>query len=89
MSNIIALTKLSIITNSHGVAKLMKRLTLLGLKPSRKSLVSILSNVQTIRVNIKQTLLIVLSGNIGSIKNGVLKNMQKFEKIKNNQFVYL
>jgi len=89
MSNIIALTKLSIITNSYGVAKLMKRLTLLGLKPSRKSLISILSNVQTVRVNIKQTLLIVLSGNIGSIKNGVLKNMQKFEKIKNNQFVYL
>ena len=69
-----ALTKLSIIANSYSTAKLIKRLTLLGLKPSRKSLVTILSNVQTARVNIKQTLLIVSSKNTGLIKNSTLKN---------------
>ena len=69
-----ALTKLSIIANSYSAAKLIKRLTLLGLKPSRKSLVTILSNVQTARVNIKQTLLIVSSKNTGLIKNSTLKN---------------
>ena len=69
-----ALTKPSIITNSYGVAKLTKRLTLLDSKPSKKSLVPILSNVQTVRANIKQTLLIVPSKNIGLIKNSILKN---------------
>ena len=73
--NVMVFTKLSIIANSCGVAKLMKRLTLLNLKLSRESFVPILSNVQTVRANIKQTLLIVLSKNIGLIKNGILKNM--------------
>jgi len=45
VSNVIAVTKLSIITNLCGVAKLMKKLTLLGSKPSRKNFVPILSNV--------------------------------------------
>ena len=74
VSNVIALTKLSITTNSYGVAKLTKRLTLLGSKPSRESLVLIPSNVQTTRMNIKQTLLIVSSGNTSSIKNNTPKN---------------
>ena len=89
VSNVMALTKLSITANSCSVAKLMKRLILLGSKPSRESLVPTPSNVQTARVNIKQTPLIVHSGNIGSIKNSILKNMQKFKKIENNQFVQL
>jgi len=75
MSNVMVLTKLSIITNSCDAAKLIKRLTLLGLKPSRKSLVLILSNIQTARANIKQTPLIVPSRNTGSIKNSILKNI--------------
>jgi len=80
MSNVMALTKPSIIANLCGVAKLMKRLTLLDLKPSRESLVPILSNVQTARANIKQTPLIVPFRNIGSIKNSILKNMQKIQE---------
>ena len=67
----------------------MRRLTLLGLKPSRANLALIHSNVQTARANIKQTPLIVLSGNTGLTENGILKNILKFKKIKNNQFVHL
>jgi len=89
MSNVIALTKPSIITNLHSVIKLMKRLTLLGLKLSRVNLVPILSNIQTARMNIKQTPLTVLSGNTGLIENTILRNMLEFEKIKNTQFVHL
>jgi len=81
-----ALTKPSIIANLHGVVKLTKRLTLLGLKPSRANLVLILSNVQTTRANTKQT---VLSGNTGLTENGILKNILEFKKIKNNQFIHL
>jgi len=67
----------------------MKRLTLLGLKLSRVNLVPILSNIQTARMNIKQTPLTVLSGNTGLIENTILRNMLEFEKIKNTQFVHL
>jgi len=86
VSNVIALTKPSIITNLHSVVKLTKRLTLLGLKPSKVNLVPIFSNVQTARAN---TPLTVLSGNTGLIENSILKNTLEFEKIKNNQFVHL
>jgi len=89
MSNVMALTKPSIIANLHGVIKLTKRLTLLGLKPSRANLVLILSNVQTTRANTKQTLLTVLSGNTGLTENGILKNILEFKKIENNQFIHL
>jgi len=51
--NATALTKPSIIANLHGVVKLTKRLTFLGLKPNRANFVPILSNVQTASVNIK------------------------------------
>jgi len=87
--NVMALTKPSIITNLHGIVKLMKRLTLLSLKPSRANLVLILSNVQTTRANIKWTPLTVISGNTGLTENGILKNTLKFKKIKNNQFIHL
>jgi len=87
--NVMALTKPSIIINLHGIVKLMKRLTLLSLKPSRANLVLILSNVQTTRANIKWTPLTVISGNTGLTENGILKNTLKFKKIKNNQFIHL
>ena len=88
MSNIIVPTKLSIITSLHDVVKLMRRLTLLGLKPSRVNLASIHSNIQTARANIKQILLTILSRSISLTKNGIPKKL-KFKKIKNNQFIYL
>jgi len=72
MSNVMALTKLFTIANLCDIVKLTKRLTLLGLKPSRANLVPIFSSVQTARENIKQTLLTVLSGNIGLTENGIL-----------------
>jgi len=89
VSNVIALTKPFIIANLYGVVKLTKRLTLLGLKPSRANLVPILSNVQTTRANTKQTPLTVLSGNTGLTENGILKNILEFKKIENNQFIHL
>jgi len=67
-----ALTKPFIIANLCGIVKLTKKLILLGLKPSRASLVPIFSSVQTARANIKQTLLTVLSGNIGLTENSIL-----------------
>ena len=78
-----------ITANLCGVIKLMRRLTLLDLKPSRANLALIHSNVQTARTNIKQTPLIVLSGNTSLTENGILKNILKFKKIKNKQFIYL
>ena len=89
MSNIMAPTKLSIIASLCGVVKLMRRLTLLSLKPSRVNLVLIHSNIQTARANIKQILLTVLSRSISLTKNSIPKNTLKFEKIKNNQFIHL
>jgi len=67
-----ALTKPSIIANLCGIVKLTKKLILLGLKQSRANLVPIFSSVQTARANIKQTLLTVLSGNIGLTENSIL-----------------
>ena len=89
MSNVTAPTKPFITVNLCGVIKLMRRLTLLDLKPSRANLALIHSNIQTARANIKQTPLIVLSGNTGLTENVILKNILKFKKIKNKQFIYL
>jgi len=89
MSSAMALTKPSTTANLHDAVKPMRKLILLGWKPRKVNSVLICSNVQTAKVNIKLILLIVCSGNIGSIRNGTPKNMPKFEKIKNNQFVQL
>jgi len=87
MSSAIALTKLSTTANLYGAVKLMRKLIPLGSNPRKANSVLICSNVQTIKTNIKLILLIVCSGNIGSIRNGIPKNMPKFKKIKNNQFI--
>ena len=86
-SSVMALIKSSITTNLCGVAKLMIRLTLLDSKPRRVSLAPTHSNVQTARVNIKQTQLIVLSGSTGLTRNNILRNTLNFEKIESNQFI--
>jgi len=89
MSNVMASTKSSIIVSLHSIVKLIKRLTLLGLKPSKMNLIPIYSNVQTARANIKWIPLTVFSRSIGLTKNGIPKNTLKFEKIKSNQFIHL
>jgi len=67
----------------------MRKLILLGSKPRKVNSALICSNVQTAKANIKLILLTVHSRNIGSTRNGIPKNMPKFKKTKNNQFVQL
>ena len=65
----------------------MRKLITLGLKLRKVNPALIHSNVQTAKVNIKLILLTVCSGNIGLTRNSIPKNMPKFKKTKNNQFV--
>jgi len=88
-SNVIGPTKPSITASLCGVVKLMTRLTLPAWKPRRANHALTPSNVQTARANTKQTPPIVRSRNIGSTKNGMQKNMLRFETIENSQFFQL
>ena len=89
MSNTTVPTKPFTTINLYNVIKQTRKLIILGLKSRRVNYALIYSNVQIAKVNIKLIQLTVLFGNIGSIRNGILKNIPRFEKIAINQFVLL
>ena len=89
MSSVIAPTNLFITINLHGAVKLTIRLTHLGSKPRKENLAPTPSNALTARANTKWTQLIVCSRSTDLTRNGTLKNMLNFKKIKNNQFIHL
>ena len=89
MSSVMAPTNPFITNNLHGAAKLTIRLTHPDSKPRKVNLATTSSNAQTARVNTKQTQLIVCSKSTDLTRNGTLKNMLNFKKIKNNQFIHL
>ena len=82
-------TNLKTTMNSAGVIKLMQRQILCILKQRKANHVYTLSNVPTVKANIKQTQTYVLSRNIGSTKIDTRRNMLRSMRTGPNWFVQL
>jgi len=84
-----ALTRLKTIINTDGVARQMRRLIPLTLKQKQALCAHILSNAPIVMEITKQTQTYVCSGSIGSIVNGMLRNMLRSMKTDPTQPVQL
>jgi len=78
--NAVVHTRLNIIVTLPSTAKQTSRLTSLVLKQSKESSVSIALNASTVRVNTKQTPIIVHSGSINSIRSGMSRSIRRTVK---------
>ena len=84
MSNITVYTKSNITDILHSITKQTSKQIHQDLKPSKKNHIHIVSNVLTIKVIIKPTLIIILSRNIILTKSGIPRNIRSFRKIEAN-----
>jgi len=78
MPNVIVPTNLNTTDILYNVAKIITSLIPLDWKLSRKNLAPTPSNVLTVKVTTKQTLIFIFSRSIGSIANSIQKNTKKF-----------
>ena len=86
VSSITDLTNLKTNVNLGSAAKLTKKQTHYVLKPKKVNHVCMLSNALTAKETIRQTLIFVHSGNIGSTMNGTRKNILRSMKTGQNKF---
>jgi len=84
-----AYTKPFTIENTHSAVRLMKKLTLLDSKQRRVNLAFTLSSTPIAKAIIKPIPPIVLSESTISIRNSIVKNIPRSEKITKSQFVLL
>ena len=78
MPNVIVPTNLNTTDILYNVAKVITSLIPLDWKLSRKNLAPTPSNVLTVKLTTKQTLIFIFSRRIGSIANSIQKNTKKF-----------
>ena len=84
-----ALTRLKTIINSDGVAKQIRKLIPLTLRQKKANHVYIPSSASTVVEITKWTLTCVCFGNIGSITNGISRNITRSVKTSPTQFAQL
>jgi len=84
-----AFTNLNIIGIWYSIVKPIPKLTLLGLKPRKANHTHTFSNILTAKASTKLTATIAHFGNIGSIKNGILRRYKNSKKSKLIQFAQL
>ena len=86
MSSATAFTNLNITANLHNVAKWMRKLTLLELKPRRVNHVLTHSSTSTAEASIKLIQTHAPSGSITSTTIGITKNNKNFAIVEATQF---
>ena len=89
ISSITNPTKLNIIKRQYSIVRLTSKLTFLNLRPRKTNLMYILSNVSTVRANIKWIAMYTLSKNTVLTKNSTQRNTKSFVKTRPNQFTQL
>ena len=82
VKSVMVLTKSNTIEMWLDVAKLTIKLTLLDLKPKKKSYVLTHSNMLTVKANIKLIAMTVHSRNISSTNNSTKRKSKSSEKLK-------
>jgi len=89
MLNAMVHTKPNTTINLHSITRLTSKPILRGSKLNKMNHACILSNVQTAKMIIKLTQIYVLSRNINSIVNNILKSIKNFMIVEDNQFAQL
>ena len=88
VSSVTALTNLNITTNSHGVVRQTRSLTLLDSRPRRANYVLTHSSVPIVKAIIKWIQTCTSSGSITSIAIGTTKNNKNFIKVEATLFAW-
>ena len=86
MSSATAFTNLNITANLHSVAKWMRKLTLLDLKPRKVNYVLTHLSTSTAEASIKPIQTHAPSGSITSTTIGITKNNKNFAIVEATQF---